>query len=194
MRQIIEQPFKVLLVPLYCRRKLSVNSMQYQCKNVRPLFPAVVWSRLATMSLVTWATAMQPFLVNQLYSSISKNKGDWKNWLSCIYIALSLCCTGQVRNITILRKYVDKVSFISTQISIQLNQNNFVISRPYNKRKIWPSMLHRIQVYYKWYSLWKFYVSFKTRTSREMSQPRSIKNTGCICKYAIGSVYFQYIF
>ena len=52
----------------------------------------------------------------------------------CIHIAISLQSTGQVRNITILRKYVDKVSFISTQISIDLNQNNLFLVRITNGR------------------------------------------------------------
>ena len=93
-----EQLFEVFLVPLQCRKKLSVNFMRYQCENLRPLFPAVVFSRSETLSLLV-ATDMQPFLVNKLYSSTSQNREDWNDQLT-VYTLHYACrvLTGQIRN------------------------------------------------------------------------------------------------
>ena len=136
-----EQTLKVFLVPLQCWKKLSVNSMRWRCESLRPLFPAVVWSRSTTMSLAM-TTAMQTFLVNKLHSSISKNRKEWNNW-QALYIHCTISAEYWAgKKYSILRKYADKVSVISTQISPQIYQSNFGFSRPHNKGAISQSILH----------------------------------------------------
>ena len=63
----------VFLIPLERRKKFSVNFTRYKCENLKPLFPAVVFSRSETLSIVV-ATDMQAFLVSKLYSSTSQNR------------------------------------------------------------------------------------------------------------------------
>ena len=64
------------------------------------------------------------------------------------------------KNITVLRKYVHNVSFISTQISVQLNQNHFGISRPHNKRGFDRASCNECR-FIQMMQLRKFYVSFE---------------------------------
>ena len=92
-----EQLFMVFLIPLERRKKFSLNFRRYQCENLRALFPAVVFSRSETLSVVV-ATDMQAFLVSKLYSSSSQNREDMKQPANCVYFALCLRSTGQVTN------------------------------------------------------------------------------------------------